>query len=271
MTIVLAVVDLLLSLPRNSYLGLVCLFRSCELPNFLLIYQAASADAQSLQFWISDLLTCSFCVSCIANMHLVLILIASLLRGIVALPALDTAAISRDVDSSLTCPELLPAIPGFDYPHLMIPISSSHPNIAYPNTLTPNISANDMSVVFNFDVPEERSGQMCTWQFLFPQQNQLSTSYFKLIGFGTFHFSLSALGNGAIAGTTTFNNQPLQANPHGFPCSVSMQPGNAYTVGSSLCVPGLISLTMSSTDSHLEWFEDYNPCPIGLYMTYSPA
>lgn len=273
MTIVLALVCPVLSLPRNTYLSSVCLFWPCELQELTLPSRAGSADTQPLQFWILGLITSygCCCISCIANMHLVLALIASFCRGIMALPALDTFAVSRDVDSSQVCPEILPPLPGFDYPHLMIPISSSHPDIAYPNTLTPNITANDVSVIFNFDVPEERAGQMCTWQFLFPQQNQLSTSYFKLIGFGTFHFSLSALGNGAIADTTTFNNQPLQANPHGFPCSVSMRPGNAYTVGSSLCVPGLISLTMSSTDSRLEWFEDYNPCPIGLYMTYSPA
>lgn len=209
-------------------------------------------------------------------MHLLLLLIAAFCDSILALPSFN--AIDRAVDGlhqalharQANCPGDLPALPDFEFPHLIIPISASNPTTAYPDTLVPNITANDVSNIFNFDIPAERSGQNCTLRFLFPAEDQLTTSYFKLVGFGTFSFSLSAVDVGAVEGNTTFDNQPMGGNPHGYPCSKSMQPGNAYTLGSTICIPGVMSVTMSSTDSNLEWFQDYNPCPIGLYVTYDP-
>ncbi|KAI1611992.1 ubiquitin 3 binding protein But2 C-terminal domain-containing protein [Exophiala viscosa] len=210
-------------------------------------------------------------------MRLLLLLIAAFCGGISALPFFDAidhavSAVHKAIHprQNCTCPGNLPELPDFEFPHLIIPISASNPKTAYPDTLVPNITAGDVSNIFNFDVPAERSGQTCTLEFLFPTLDQLSSSYFKLDGFGKFSFSLSAMGNGAVEGNTTYDNQPMGGDPHGFPCSKSMQPGNAYSLGSTLCVPGRISVTMSSTDSSLEWFQDYNPCPIGLYMTYSP-
>jgi hypothetical protein len=168
------------------------------------------------------------------------------------------------------CPAYLPALPDFEFPHEIIPVSSSNPTVAYANTFIPYVTAGDFSSRFNFDIPPERSGQMCTIQFLFPEQNQLHTSFFQLDGFGTYSFSLSPLGTGAVAGNTTFDHQPLPSYVHGFPRSISMQPGNAYTIGATICVPGEIAVTMSSTDSSLTWFQDYGLCAIGLYITYSP-
>ncbi|KIV76985.1 hypothetical protein PV11_08828 [Exophiala sideris] len=210
-------------------------------------------------------------------MQFLLLLLAALCSSIFALPSFN--AINSAIDAihraihprqNCTCPGNLPELPDFEFPHMIIPISASNPTTAYPNTLVPNITAGDVSNIIDFDVPAERSGQTCTLQFLFPASDQLTTSYFKLVGFGTFSFSLSAMGTGAVEGNTTFDKQPMGGNPHGYPCSKSMQPGNAYTIGTNLCVPGRISVTMSSTDSSLEWFQDYNPCPIGLYITYSP-
>ncbi|EHY59238.1 hypothetical protein HRR83_001492 [Exophiala dermatitidis] len=189
-----------------------------------------------------------------------------------ALPALDVAS---DVDAEVyskdvPCPGNLPASPDFEFPHLIIPISSSNPTTAYPNTFVPNITAGDISDIFDFDIPESRVGQTCTIQFLFPRLDQLKTSFFQLRGFGTYSFSMSALGVGAVEGNTTFDNRPLPAYVHGFPKAVSMQPGNAYEIGSTICVAGRISMTMSSFDSSLAWFQDFNPCPMGLFITYSP-
>lgn len=205
-------------------------------------------------------------------MHLPFLLLAFFLCGLSALPTLDS---SFDADSALysgkdSCPGTLPALPDFEFPHLIIPISSSNPATAYPNTLTPFITAGDISAVFNFDIPESRNGQSCSIQFFFPALNQLNTSFFQLRGFGTYSFSMSPLGVGAVEGNTTFDNRPLPAYVHGFPKAVSMQPENAYAIGSTLCVPGSISITMSSSDSNLAWFQDFNPCPIGLFITYSP-
>ncbi|EXJ90470.1 hypothetical protein A1O1_03573 [Capronia coronata CBS 617.96] len=202
----------------------------------------------------------------------IIFLIAVLLPALSALPTQDAGDVADNpmYSEPPSCPGTLPSMPDFEFPHLIIPISSSNPDTAYSNTLTPFVTAGDISEIFNFDIPESRNGQRCLIQFFFPHLDQLSTSFFQLRGFGTYSFSESPLGDGAIEGNTTFNARPLAAYVHGFPKAVSMQPGNAYTIGTTLCVPGRISLTMSSSDSNLAWFQDFNPCPIGLFITYSP-
>ncbi|KIX96776.1 uncharacterized protein Z520_07496 [Fonsecaea multimorphosa CBS 102226] len=177
-----------------------------------------------------------------------------------------------DITQPGPCPGYLPPFPGFEFPHLMIPISTKAPNTAFPNTDTPYITAGDIEMIFNFDIPVSRKGQTCNMEFLFPNQTELSsTASFQPAGVnGSFVFSLSVLGGGAVEGNTTYNNQPLQSNPHGLPKTLNMEPGHAYAIGSTICVPGRISITMSSTDSSLTWFQDWNQCAIGLFITYSP-
>ncbi|EXJ80920.1 hypothetical protein A1O3_07208 [Capronia epimyces CBS 606.96] len=205
-------------------------------------------------------------------MYLPFLLLAISLHGLSALATLEADIDANNKVSSAadSCPGNLPAAPDFEFPHLIIPISSSNPSTAYPNTLTPFVTAGDISEIFNFDIPPSRTGQTCCFQFFFPFLDQLNTSYFQLRGFGTYSFSTSPLGDGAVEGNTTFNNRPLPAYVHGFPKAISMQPGHAYTIGTTLCVPGRMSITMSSSDSNLAWFQDFNPCPIGLFITYSP-
>lgn len=201
-----------------------------------------------------------------------LLLVATLLSPIFAQAYLDPASNESDSDTTRPgrCPGYLPSSSNFEFPHLIIPISSRHPTTAYANTLTPFVTAGDFSAVFTFDIPEGRTGQMCTFRFFFPNETQLSTSSFRLDGVGTYSFSLSMLGAGAVAGQTTFDDQPLQSNPHGFPPEIRMRPGHAYSIGQTICVPGRISVTMSSADSNLTWFQDWNECPLGLFITYSP-
>ena len=176
-----------------------------------------------------------------------------------------------DITQPGPCPAYLPAPPGYEFPHLAIPISQTNPDASFSNTYGPYVTAGDMSMVFNFDIPASRQGQTCNIEFLLPNQSQLSTSSFQLSGVnGTYIFSLSTLGSGAVEGNTTFNNQLLQANPHGFPRVVQMQPGHAYLLGSTICVASRFALTMSSPDGSLRWFQDSSECAIGLFITYSP-
>ena len=175
-----------------------------------------------------------------------------------------------DITQPGPCPAYLPPSPNYEFPHLSIPISQSNPDATFPNTYTPYVTADDISMVFDFDIPDSRQGQSCTIEFLLPNRSQLSTSDFHLSRVnGTYIFSLSVLGTGAVEGETTFNNQILQANPHGFPRTIQMQPGHAYVLGTTICVPGRFGLTMSSPDSDLTWFQDWGQCPIGVFITYS--
>ena len=176
----------------------------------------------------------------------------------------------EDVTEPGPCPGNL--VPDeFEYPHVAIPISSVNTDQTYPNTYGPYVTAGDFEMIFNFDIPDSRKGQKCVFQFFLPNHTQLTTSSFELDGdYGGYLFSLSVLGAGAVEGNTTFNNQPLAGNPHGFPRIIYVEPGRAWDLGTTICVPGRIAVTMSSGNSSLKWFQDYNPCPIGLYISYQP-
>jgi hypothetical protein len=177
---------------------------------------------------------------------------------------------SGDITQPGPCPANLVA-GAFDFPHLAIPISQKNPDETYSNTFTPYVTAGDMEMIFNFDIPLSRKGQHCVFEFFLPDQSQLTTSSFQLDGVpGEYFFSLSVLGGGAVEGNTTYHSQPLQANPFGLPKIIYVQPGRAWELGSTICVPGAIAMTMSSSNSSLVWFQDYNPCPIGLYISYQP-
>ena len=171
------------------------------------------------------------------------------------------------LDKRLTCPKDLPAAGSFEFPHLIIPISKSNPASTYPNTYFPNITPGDVSTVFNFDI--HGSGQNCELGFYFPRQDQLTSSSFTFSGPGTFTFSISVPGPGAQEGTTSWSNQPSASNSNGFPKTIILQPGNYHSLIMGACVPGLASLTISSVDTCFTWFQDFNPCAIGPFITYS--
>lgn len=199
------------------------------------------------------------------SMHSLVILI-HLLAVVFAIPAPPTS-LSKAMEKRLTCAKDLPGAGGFEFPHLIMPISKSNPESTYPNTYFPNITPNDVATVFDFDMLG--SDQSCELGFYFPRQDQLTTSLFTLSGPGTFTFSISLPGTGAQDGATTWNNQPPAANTDGFPKTINMQPGNYYSLSLGPCVPGLASLTMNSSDSCFTWFQDFNPCPIGPFIVYS--
>jgi hypothetical protein len=208
----------------------------------------------------------------LATMHSIYILLGFFLSSVLTQryvpPKFDPDS-DGDITQPGPCPALLPAFPDFEFPHLAIPVSQKKPDTAYPNTLTPYVTAGDIAMIFNFDIPPSRKGQLCVLEFFFPTQSQLSTSSFQFKGaYGEYIFSLSVLGGGAVDGNTTYNNQPLQANPHGFPRIIHINPGHAWALGSTICVPGRIAVTLSSSNSSLRWFQDWNQCPIGLFITY---
>lgn len=179
---------------------------------------------------------------------------------------MPTHADLATLDTRAICPKDLPGAGEFEFPHLVIPISKSNPDTTYPNTYFPNITPNDVATIFNFDV--QGNGQICELGFYFPRQDQLDTSSFTLSGPGTFTFSISVLGTGAQDGVTTWNNQP-PAVQNGFPKTLTMQPGNYYILSLGPCSAGLVALTMSSVDTCFTWFQDYNPCAIGPFITYN--
>lgn len=149
----------------------------------------------------------------------------------------------------------------YQYPHLIVPVDSSMPNKAYGTSYNGKVDKTTCSI-FNFDIPSSYSGKKCSVVFLFPKQQDLTTSSFTTSGSG--QCSFSKLSSPADQ-MTTYANQPSKAGDLG---SMSIAPGNSYTIASGDCAAGQrISYEMcSSGDYALNYFQDYNPSPIGMYV-----
>ncbi|OTA99163.1 hypothetical protein M426DRAFT_49582, partial [Hypoxylon sp. CI-4A] len=162
----------------------------------------------------------------------------------------------------------------YDSPSYITYISQSEPDRAFGPQYNSIITPNEISSVFNFDVPASRSDANCTLEFLFPRQDQLRTSGFKYDGPGSFAFT------GYLAGScpgpeTTYNNQPTAGVFPPFP-PIHMEPGYAYTIDVGPCTfaAGTYALLMliqatSSNDTTFEFFQNDDDCPIGIYTAYS--
>jgi hypothetical protein len=179
---------------------------------------------------------------------------------------------SRSVDAPTSgkrdaCPRDLPALPDFEFPHLIVPISAAHPDTANANSYFPTVSPGDLSTIFNFDIA--RSDQTCELGFYFPRQDQLETSsytfYPPIEVPATVTVTINQPGTGAADGVTTYNNRPPPSETK----IINMSLGNYYSLWSGVCPAGVWSITISSGNTGFCWFQDYNPCPIGPYVVYS--
>ena len=151
----------------------------------------------------------------------------------------------------------------FEFPHLIVPVDKNEPDAAlgtsFNSLITPTVSS-----LFNFDFPASLQGRTCSLVFLFPTRDQLQTSNYTLSGSGGF---LVELLNEPADSATSFNNQPeVNVTVNTVP---DVQPGNSYVVGSGACFSNArIGYKVSATGSlDLDYFQDYNPAPIGLYVT----
>lgn len=75
---------------------------------------------------------------------------------------------------------------------------------------------------------------------------------------------------GAATEETTWGNMPTWAEDYG---TQSLKPGNGYVVTSFACPAGkregyvMGAMLPHKDPTSLEWFQDYNPEPIGLYVS----
>ncbi|KAI1476099.1 hypothetical protein K445DRAFT_321279 [Daldinia sp. EC12] len=158
----------------------------------------------------------------------------------------------------------------YEAPSYITRVSKCQPDRPYGPQTVARITPNDVSSIFSFDIPASRADANCTLEFLFPHRDQLSNSYYKYEGGGTFEFT------GYLAGScpgpeTTYNNQPTPGTFPPFP-PIHMEPGYAYTIdvgpcmfAAGTCVAGLTS----STDTTFEFLPNADDCPIGIYNAYS--
>lgn len=117
--------------------------------------------------------------------------------------------------------------------------------------------------MFNFDIPESYAGKQCSIIFLFPEQSQLETSSYEFSGSGSIDFCELS---GVASLQTSESNLPSCKTDLG---SISVQPGNSYVVSTGACAAGQMESIEASSSGGLalEFFEDWNPSPIGLFIT----
>jgi len=159
-----------------------------------------------------------------------------------------------------TCPTNLAG--PYEFPHLIVPIDSSNPNAAAGTSFFGEVSST-ISTIFNFDIPSSDSGKTCSLIFLFPTQAQLTTSSFTFSGNGGIDFSLLS---SVATQSTDFANAPSVETDYGV---TTVAPGNSYSIATFPCPAGTaVSFeAKASGDTSLRYFQDYNPSPIGLYIT----
>ncbi|KUJ09205.1 uncharacterized protein LY89DRAFT_690265 [Mollisia scopiformis] len=173
--------------------------------------------------------------------------------------ASSTAPATTPSSTGKTCPTNLSG--AYQYPHLIIPVSKSQPNKAcgtsYDGTIT-----SDISSIFNFDIPASYTGT-CSLVFLFPTQAELQTSSYTFSGNGEFDF---AQLNTVATQSTDYANMGSVKTDFG---TKTATPGSSVVVSTFACPAGqAVSYEISSVSgSSLTYFQDYNPSPIGLYIT----
>lgn len=165
-----------------------------------------------------------------------------------------------------SCPGGVTNAGEFNLPHLIIVTDSESPDTAngtgYFGDITPT-----RSTIFNFDIEEKDAGKTCNLVFLFPEKDTLETSDFTFSGSGALDFSQLTT---YATQETSYNNAPGVQTDLG---QFTVSPGNAYDIASFECPAGsTIGIEMSDVsggDTKLWFFQDYNPCPLGLFITTS--
>jgi len=149
----------------------------------------------------------------------------------------------------------------YQYPHLIVPVNRDEPHKAYGTQYNGKITSS-ISTIFNFDIPGSYNGQ-CSLVFLFPEQKDLETSSFTFNGDGQIAFS--KLKNVATQ-QTTFESIGEVEKDLGVQ---HLTPGSKAVVATFACPSGQrISFKASAVgNTDFEYFQDYNPSPIGAYIT----
>lgn len=150
----------------------------------------------------------------------------------------------------------------YQTPHLITWTSKSYPDTSYGSQYNATVNE-DCSTIMNFDIPSDYAGKTCSVIFLFPKQEDLETSAWTWNQEGGIQFdSLSGVATDA----TTYNNAPAI---NGTLNTINIEAGNSYVVSTGACAAGTTeSIELSSSNGlQLEFFEDWNPSSLGLYIT----
>lgn len=178
------------------------------------------------------------------------------------------AATTPAISTTASCPTDIASGP-FQYPHLIVPVSSESPDHAFGNQFTAHITPQN-ATIFNFDIPSTSPYTgTCALLFLFPVASATQAGSYNFTGIeeeteenGGIDF---ALLSGIANANTTFHTQPAVRTDLK---TVQILPGNAYTVATFTCPTGqTLSYSAKSVGGvGLEYFENSAKSAIGLYL-----
>ncbi|TLS21834.1 uncharacterized protein PpBr36_09597 [Pyricularia pennisetigena] len=161
----------------------------------------------------------------------------------------------------------------FIEPALLLPFAASQPDRAFQPSTWATITPKDKCTIFNLELPAERViSKNCSLVFDFPA---CDNSRYRFQGPGNFLFQPYAIGSGAVAGNTTYNNQPQKL---GNLPDRQLLPGNSYVINSGSCeipagTPGTVTFagSLCSPDSTLSFRQENKQCPLGFFVLISDA
>ncbi|KAI7469061.1 hypothetical protein KC351_g13314 [Hortaea werneckii] len=150
----------------------------------------------------------------------------------------------------------------YETPHLIVPVNKDSPDESYGTSYFGQVNSTTSSI-FNFDIPYSYEGKTCSVVFLFPNKEDLETANYDYAGSGS--MSCDKLESAATE-QTTYNSVPKVSSHLN---DLELGSGNSYVVSTGSCEAGQkVSYQLSSEDGMaLNFFEDWNPSPLGLFMT----
>ncbi|KAI7154160.1 hypothetical protein KC324_g14507, partial [Hortaea werneckii] len=150
----------------------------------------------------------------------------------------------------------------YETPHLIVPVNKDSPDRSYGTSYFGEVNSTTSSI-FNFDIPSSYEGKTCSVVFLFPKKEDLETANYDYSGSGS--MSCDKLESAATE-QTTYNSVPKVSSHLN---DLELESGNSYVVATGSCEAGQkVSYQLSSEGGMaLNFFEDWNPSPLGLFMT----
>ena len=141
------------------------------------------------------------------------------------------------------------------YPHLIVPVSSTSPNSPAGTSLNGKITPN-VDSLYLFDVPKSYAGQTCALIFMLPKKSELQTSSYTMTGSGS--IAIDKLDQN-ISIETTWSSKGSSEHIG----DVTLSAGGSYTIATFACAAGQqVSYQISSVGgTDLEYFQDFNPAP----------
>ncbi|KAL0264724.1 hypothetical protein SLS55_000675 [Diplodia seriata] len=154
----------------------------------------------------------------------------------------------------------------YQYPHLIVPVNASTPSQSFGTQYFGEVGTSPkVCSLFNFDIPDSYAGSTCSAVFLLPQKEELETSNYTLTPASGGKVTFEELAKPADQ-TTSWDSVPEKKQDLG---SYDIAAGTRFVVATGECAAGqtvAYEMCAEGGDLSFEWFQDWNPSPIGLFV-----